>query len=753
MAEYGAVAVADDVEQLDKSEIPIPSALPIPHVEATPLPIVPLTVLSITVMGEFLCANVSTPFLLFMVRDFGIAEDEAAVGYWTGILVSVFFLTQFATSLLWAALADVSFIGRRNVLFVSLLGSTLTCTVFGTARSFGTALAIRLVQGVFAGAIGVARSGVASVTDETNEGRAYAIMGFAWGLGGVFGAVIGGTFESPADKWPALFKHFPLFTQHPYLLPCALAASVTLAGAAMCVLLDHDGLPRKPSTSSLPPDPEVIHIYNRTPSPSPMKRPAAPLRMDSHTSSISHTSVKSNAPVVTFAPPPQHSPPSPSSVQPIAAKRRRSSAAQGGLSATTGTPLSGRMWMHRRSSAGMTDASEMNLAERLIAANENQVTSMAQLWVAAAMSTEVAHEEALEFESDTEDVEPFPSPRALVASPAYLDSPAHAHASPAMLSPDAVGTPERRPLLLHRSSTHSNQSPAPMLRNAASNLLLQRTRTMSSRAMSSGSRRVPMIFANAGVQEPFHASISELPDPFLDDEEDEDAADTESIATEVPAGHQVDVFDAQETVQPPSALSQIPKLVVLQYGLLALHTTTHDQVFYSYLMTRFEAGGLGLDPGAFAQLIAIMSVAQVVYQFWMYPTLGPPRGSFSHLSMFRLGSLLFLPSYLTVVFYRGIDDGWVMPGLIASTAVRYCATTFAFTSITILLNYLTPPPALGLANGLAQSMASLARFVGPALGAKVWEASVRDDPNGYALGFWVCAAVCASAWVASFTIR
>ena len=30
----------------------------------------------------------------------------------------------------------------------------------------------------------------------------------------------------------------------------------------------------------------------------------------------------------------------------------------------------------------------------------------------------------------------------------------------------------------------------------------------------------------------------------------------------------------------------------------------------------------------------------------------PPRGRFSHLAMFRLGSLLFIPAYLTVVMYR-----------------------------------------------------------------------------------------------------
>ena len=43
------------------------------------------------------------------------------------------------------------------------------------------------------------------------------------------------------------------------------------------------------------------------------------------------------------------------------------------------------------------------------------------------------------------------------------------------------------------------------------------------------------------------------------------------------------------------------------------------------------------------------------------PAYSPPRGRFSHLSMFRLGSLLFIPSYLTVILYRVFaspsDDG------------------------------------------------------------------------------------------------
>jgi MFS family permease len=51
------------------------------------------------------------------------SETEALVGFWTGNLVSVFFITQFFTSLLWSSVADKY--GRRLVLVVSLLGSAL----------------------------------------------------------------------------------------------------------------------------------------------------------------------------------------------------------------------------------------------------------------------------------------------------------------------------------------------------------------------------------------------------------------------------------------------------------------------------------------------------------------------------------------------------------------------------------------------------------------------------------------------------
>lgn len=143
--------------------------------------------------------------------------------------------------------------------------------------------------------------------------------------------------------------------------------------------------------------------------------------------------------------------------------------------------------------------------------------------------------------------------------------------------------------------------------------------------------------------------------------------------------------------------------------------------------------------------------------------------------MFRIGSLLFIPGYLTVTLYRlpfasEEEDGnfALMAGLAFSTlvfplwienrarsdfglicrALRFCGGTFAYTSISILLNYstcsrvlqsgwaqfhfsVTPPHAVGLANGIAQSIVSLARCFGPILGGLVRSSTSFLWPSTY----------------------
>lgn len=66
---------------------------------------------------------------------------------------------------------------------------------------------------------------------------------------------------------------------------------------------------------------------------------------------------------------------------------------------------------------------------------------------------------------------------------------------------------------------------------------------------------------------------------------------------------------------------------------------------------------------------------------------------------------------------------------------------------------MTPPHLIGLANGLAQSTVSCARFFGPAIGGALWSTSINGNPGGYASGFYTVAMFAAVQVVGSFFIR
>ncbi|KAG8216693.1 hypothetical protein J3R82DRAFT_6899 [Butyriboletus roseoflavus] len=746
---------------------PIPSALHAREPDSTPLPGLSMIVLSITMLGEFLSANVSMPFLLFMVKGFNEFQEESDIAFYTGVLVAAFFLTQFLTSLLWATVADKH--GHRTVLFLSLFGSAVTVSIFGTCTSFRQALAVRLLQGVFAGAVGVARGCVATVTDVTNEGRAYAIMGFCWGFGGVAGAIVGGAFERPAEKWPQAFGPIPLFEDYPYFLPCAIAGSITLIGARILSLfLGRDGGPREGSIRLPPEKPENQHPTipeegEITEEPLEDEQPTGLFgtlrRKISRSFSIytgsSSPVIHPTEPSTTTSVPLISSPP---------INRQRLSRANGsayGYSgnqrhrlANTITPrrsmastLRSRRSNYFDGHQSSYDGSELNFTQRLLIANENAVTNIADLWVAAAMNVDVEEQYDLDAgmptdeeqarmdgEEDVADQDVFGVLRGRTDSRsidgATISSQHGPRSSTAMFA-SARGLPRR-------SVSRTSALGSSMLGGAH----------LSRRSSTTG----PSIFAHAGVRTP----------PAVLDAQLREAEPSDALppilerrgaigGTEAGAGDEV-------AEKPPTLMSQLPILVIVQYGLLALHSTTHDQVFLSYLVTDYSSGGLSLTPGDFSQLIALMCLFQIVYQFHLYPNIGPPRGRFSHMAMFRLGSFLFIPAYLTVSPIPRLCkcDGQqpLLPhALSVSTAVRYCGNTFAYTAVAILLNYMTPPAAVGFANGAAQSIVSLARCFGPILGGWLWSASTQNDPSGYPLGFLTCAVVCAFAVAHSFLIR
>ena len=134
-----------------------------------------------------------------------------------GLLMASFSAMQFLFAPLWGRLSDQ--IGRRPVLLVGLVGSTLFYALFGFAVTLGksgeliglstmTWLFIsRIGAGIAGATIPTAQAYIADITGREQRGKGMAIIGAAFGFGFTFGPLIGAVFASSepgtaSSGWP-----------------------------------------------------------------------------------------------------------------------------------------------------------------------------------------------------------------------------------------------------------------------------------------------------------------------------------------------------------------------------------------------------------------------------------------------------------------------------------------------------------------------------------------------------------------------
>ncbi|WFD22526.1 hypothetical protein MEQU1_001198 [Malassezia equina] len=613
------------------SHITVPSILPAIQAapQSNPLPFIPYTVVCLLIFGEFCSAGVAGPFLFFMLDSFHIG-NESQVGFWAGIVASTFFFAQFLTSLMWASVAEKR--GRRFVLQMSLVGNSLALAAFGMSGNLTTAILFRFAQGFFNGAVGVAKGAVRDLADETNEGRAYAQMGFWWGMGGIVGPILGGVLEHPVDKYPWLFGRMTFLQTYPYFLPCLLAGSSTIVGALLSLLLEPDGSVR----GAIRLDDHERADSARVPSPSEQSDWSVP---------ASHVS-RGRWPHMDES-------------QTLGPSRLSQAGSVYDAASVHHRPVSQQLhsessWGGRNSFFGTEDdefGPGMSILERFVLANDDAMHTITDLWVAAAANTD-------EVVEDSNMMEEMDNSVAEEGTSDQDDDPAE---TPPLLNP-AFAQEMRRP---------------------------------------SGSYVPPSHFARAKkTRKPSDASLR----------------DTERMPLEAEAEPLVHSHGDTNT----SPIWLLPLAVIVHYGVLSFHSAMFDQVFMSFLVTPVVSGGLGLTAGHYALLIAAMTLCQVMFQFHVYPNLGPPNGRFSHLAVFQTGLLLYLPCYVLFPWLRTVlrpnTDVLVMAVMILFATLRWLANILSFTSNTVLLNAWTPPHLVPLSNGLAQTTSSLARFIGPILG-------------------------------------
>eukprot|EP00283_Hemiselmis_rufescens_P026698 CAMPEP_0173438346 /NCGR_PEP_ID=MMETSP1357-20121228/20093_1 /TAXON_ID=77926 /ORGANISM="Hemiselmis rufescens, Strain PCC563" /LENGTH=218 /DNA_ID=CAMNT_0014403635 /DNA_START=129 /DNA_END=782 /DNA_ORIENTATION=+ len=195
--------------------------------QVTPLPKRQMSCAIIVLISEAACHSYLFPFIPFMVRSFGDIREQD-VGFYSGWIASSFMFGQFLSAFVWGYLSDQYGV-KPVILFCCMCNATLTL-LFGFSSSLPMALCVRFVAGLLNGNIGVVKTFIGLISDETNEAIAFGQMALCWGVGSILGPGISGLLSEPATYMPSYFSSDGLFGQYPYLLPCMVMSLIPYSG-------------------------------------------------------------------------------------------------------------------------------------------------------------------------------------------------------------------------------------------------------------------------------------------------------------------------------------------------------------------------------------------------------------------------------------------------------------------------------------------------------------------------------------------
>ncbi|KEY72455.1 hypothetical protein S7711_05130 [Stachybotrys chartarum IBT 7711] len=240
--------------------IPVDDASPKPSFP--PLPKLQILLLCSARMVEPIAFFAIFPFIAQMVQRNGHLP-ASAVGFYSGLIESLFSATQVLVLIVWGRLADS--VGRRPVLLASLIGMTAGCVLFGMARSLWQMILFRCVAGVFSGSNLIIRTMIAEHSAPETQARAFSWFAFAGNLGIFLGPLIGGALADPVSQYPRAFKGVRFFEEYPYALPGFVTGGVSaMTAIAIALFLKetlHTGAASRHSSDASEPASEPLSVW------------------------------------------------------------------------------------------------------------------------------------------------------------------------------------------------------------------------------------------------------------------------------------------------------------------------------------------------------------------------------------------------------------------------------------------------------------------------------------------------------------
>ena len=146
-----------------------------------------LVILTISFLGT-VGMTIVFPVLPFLIRPY--VADDGQLALWVGIIEAVYAACALFAAPVLGALSDR--LGRRPILVVSLIGSTIGWVMFGIGGAIGVFLVARMIDGFTAGNMSVGFAYLADITEPEDRAKRFGLAGAVGGVGTLIGPALGG---------------------------------------------------------------------------------------------------------------------------------------------------------------------------------------------------------------------------------------------------------------------------------------------------------------------------------------------------------------------------------------------------------------------------------------------------------------------------------------------------------------------------------------------------------------------------------
>ena len=154
-------------------------------------------ILFATVFVDLLGFGIVIPFLPMFAERVGVGASGI------GVILAAYSLAQLVCAPMLGRISDR--VGRRPIIMLGLLGSSLGYLVYGFAGSYAGLLLSRLVHGACAATVPTAQAYIADTTAEHERAHGMGLIGAAFGLGFVLGPALGGLLGRGSLRTPVFF--------------------------------------------------------------------------------------------------------------------------------------------------------------------------------------------------------------------------------------------------------------------------------------------------------------------------------------------------------------------------------------------------------------------------------------------------------------------------------------------------------------------------------------------------------------------